>query len=205
MPGESARLEELWAGEFGDSYTERNAAAARRRGDFWERLLSMLDVVTALEVGCNVGGNLVHVAGRLGSDHVWGLDINASALTTLKRALPGVNAVLGSGRDLPFGDGEFDLVFTVGVLIHQPDESLPAVMDEMVRCSRRYVLAAEYHAEETTEVPYRGERGALFKRNYRTLFEQRFAGLRHRESGFLSADYSGFDDVTYILFEQAAV
>jgi hypothetical protein len=63
-----------------------------------------------------------------------------------------------SAAELPFVDHCFDLVFTMGVLIHQPDESLGRVMSEVVRCSARLVLCAEYYAPEPTEVPYRGER-----------------------------------------------
>src|SRR4029450_3836841 len=34
-PPDAARLEALWSGEFGDAYTERNAAAGDGRGGFW--------------------------------------------------------------------------------------------------------------------------------------------------------------------------
>jgi SAM-dependent methyltransferase len=40
-------------------------------------------------------------------------------------------------RELPFRDAWFDLVFTVGLLIHIPEESLPLVMSEVVRTIHR--------------------------------------------------------------------
>ena len=58
----------------------------------------------------------------------------------------------------------------MGVLIHQPEETLDKVMSEMVRVSSRYVFCGEYYDTETVEVPYRGHDGALFRRDYGSLF-----------------------------------
>ena len=75
-------------------------------------------------------------------------------------------------------------------------------MAEIVRCSRRYVLCGEYFAEETTEVPYRGQDGALFKRDYGALYQELFPELALVEQGFLGRD-EGWDDVTWWLFERS--
>jgi spore coat polysaccharide biosynthesis protein SpsF len=95
------------------------------------------------------------------------------------------------------------LVFTAGVLIHQPELSLPVVMSEIVRCSRRYVLCMEYFAETTVEVDYRGHSGALFKRNYGALYRELFPELQLLEQGELTAD-QGWDNVTYWAFEKSS-
>ena len=105
------------------------------------------------------------------------------------------------GRELPFRDRWFDLVFTMGVLIHQPESTLPLVMAEIVRCSRRYVLCGEYFAEQTIEVPYRNQSGALFKRNYGRIYQELFPELRLIQRGFLGRD-EGWDDVTHWMFEK---
>ncbi len=199
---EATRLEQLWSGEFGDAYVERNRAAGERRASFWQEILAQFPVRRSLEVGCNVGLNLRWIASILAPHNVYGTDINLKALDELHHCLPGVNALWAPARDLPFRDGWFDLVFTTGVLIHQPEASLPLVMAEIVRCSRRYVLCGEYHAERTTEVPYRGQPGALFKRDYGRLYCELFPELALRRQGFLGRD-QGWDDVTYWLFEKA--
>ena len=62
----------------------------------------------------------------------------------------------------------------MGVLIHQPEETLDKVMSEMVRASSRYVFCGEYYDTETVEVPYRGHDGALFRRDYGGLFLELF-------------------------------
>ena len=74
-------------------------------------------------------------------------------------------------------------------------------MSEVVRVSRRYVLAVEYYAEESTEVPYRLQRGALFKRDYARLYRELFTDLALVDQGFLSRD-EGWDDTTWCLLER---
>jgi pseudaminic acid biosynthesis-associated methylase len=198
---QAARLEELWSGPFGDSYSERNAEAGNGRGVFWDRLLTAHPVQRVLEVGCNVGANLQWIINHVAPAETFGVDVNKEALTRLRARLPDINAVAGLGRDLPFRDRWFDLVFTTGVLIHQPDSTLPLVMQEVVRVSRRYVLCGEYFAAETVEVPYRGQDGALFKRDYGRLYQELFPELALVDRGFLGhAD--GWDDVTWWLFER---
>jgi len=199
--GESSRLEGLWAGSFGDDYVDRNPESTEDRKAFWDQLCGRLDIGSILEVGCNIGGNLQWIAPHLPLGATHGIDVNHKALRHLHERLPGVNAIFSRGRDLPFRDRWFDLVFTVGVLIHQPDATLPRVMGEIVRCSGRYVLCAEYFAEEPVEVPYRGQEGALFKRDYGALYREQFPELRLVSEGFLGQD-DGWDDVTWWLFER---
>ena len=198
---EAARLQELWSGEFGDEYTERNAEAGQGREPFWDGLLGRYEIERVLEVGCNVGANLQWIAPRLAPGKTFGVDVNVGALARLRERVPTVNAVTADARELPFRDGWFDLSFTTGVLIHQAPEALPAVMGELVRVSRRYVLCGEYFAEEPTEVPYRNVPGALFKRDFGQLYLDLFPDLRLVETGTLDRT-QGWDDVTWWLFEK---
>jgi pseudaminic acid biosynthesis-associated methylase len=184
---EAQRLEQLWGGEFGDEYVDRNDQFDQV-APFWRERLPGLSCNRVLEVGCNVGGNLQWIVEAVPPRQVYGVDINTKALGHLVRRVPGVNAVWSPARELPFRDGWFDLVFTIGVLIHQPDDTLPLVMAEMVRCSRRWVLCGEYHDTESVAVPYRGHEGALFRRDYGGLFQQLFPDLRLREQGFVGKD-----------------
>jgi pseudaminic acid biosynthesis-associated methylase len=197
---EAQRLEALWRGQFGDDYVDRNDEFDHRSA-FWAERMQGLECNRVLEVGCNVGGNLQWIAEAVPPRRVYGVDINEKALAQLIRRVPGVNACWSPARELPFRDGWFDLVFTVGVLIHQPDDTLPLVMAEMVRCSRRWILFGEYHDTKSVAVPYRGHEGALFRRDYGGLFQQLFPDLRLRDEGFVGRD-EGWDDVTWWLFEK---
>jgi pseudaminic acid biosynthesis-associated methylase len=201
---EAKRLEGLWGGEFGDAYTDRNQMAGDNRSSFWQTVLKEFPVRRVLEVGCNLGGNLKWIASHLPPQDVYGVDINLKALQELHRGLPGVNALYSPARELPFRDRWFDMVFTMGVLIHQPPETLSIVMAEIVRCADRLVLCGEYFSPEPMEVTYRGETGALFKRDFGGLYQQLFPDLVLRKKGFLSK-VEGWDDVTYWVFEKPRV
>lgn len=197
---EAIRLERLWGGEFGDQYVDRNRDFAVRQA-FWRDLLSSISCHRVLEVGCNIGGNLQWIAKSLPPEEVYGVDVNLKALRQLRDLVPDTNALWSAGRDLPFRDGWFDLVFSFGVLIHQPDDTLPLMMAEMVRTSRRYVLCGEYFASKTEEVSYRGETAALFRRDYGGMFQRLFPELALRQQGFLSKS-EGWDDITWWLFDK---
>lgn len=197
----ASRLEELWRGDFGNAYTERNARAAEGRGPFWKELLTAFPCERVLEVGCNLGANLRWIVESVPPRGVFGIDVNEGALASLRTDVPGINPVWSKARELPFRDGYFDLVFTCGVLIHQPPDALPDVMAEIVRCSRRYVFAAEYFAETLTEVPYRGQTGALYKADFGGIYQKRYPFLKLLRKGFKGRD-EGWDDVTTWLFEK---
>lgn len=200
---EVERLEELWGGEFGDAYVERNAIAAEGRFPFWQEVVRELKPNRILEVGCNVGANLRWLSQLLPAHQVFGIDVNQKAVSLVRQTLPGVNVLWGAARELPFRDNWFDLVFTTGVLIHQPEESLTTVMSEIVRCSRHCILCGEYFSSEPSEVLYRGQSGALFKRDFGGLYQQLFPQLHLLKSGFLPREQDGWDDVTFWIFEKS--
>lgn len=198
---QASSLEELWAGDFGKAYVERNRVLDERRAAFWSGLLSDFRIRFVLEIGCGQGANLRPISRALDPHDVWGVDINDEALALARLHAPGVNVVASRARRLPFRDGLVDLSFTVGVLIHQPETTLSSVMSEIVRCSNRFVLWAEYHAPTTEEVPYRGQSGALFRRDYGGIYRELFPELTVRREGFLAPE-DGFDRVTWQLLEK---
>lgn len=198
---ETLRLENLWNSEFGDDYVDRNQTVGDHRAPFWKMILSEFPSQSVLEVGCNIGANLQWIASLVPPHNVYGIDVNKKALRELRERVPDVNSLWCPARDLPFRDRWFDMVFSMGVLIHQPESTLPLVMSEIVRCSKRYVLCVEYHSEETVELAYRDQTGALFKRNYLRIYQELFPELELRKQGFLSRD-EGWDDVTYWMFEK---
>ena len=117
--------------------------------------------------------------------------------------MPGVRAMHSPARDLPVADRSVDFVFTMGVLIHQPEETLDQG-DERDGARRRssYVFCGEYYDTETVEVHYRGHDGALFRRDYGGLFEELFPHeLTLVREGYLSPE-EGWDRVTWWLFER---
>lgn len=198
-PGEAERLEQLWGEDFGDAYTVRNQDGFYLRKDFWAKIAKATTPATVLEVGCNSGNNLKYL-GSASKAECYGIDINKSALRKSRITMPGLNLIYGKARELPFKDNLFDLVFTCGVLIHQPEESLYEVMAGVVRCSKKYVLALEYFRPTRSVIPYRGENAALFGDDYAGIYQKEFH-LRQIDSGLLKKD-QGFDGVTWSLMER---
>lgn len=201
VEGEAARLERLWSGDFGVAYADRNQTLDERRGLFWDGLLAEHPIRSVLEVGCGQGANLRPIARRLPPADVWGIDLGAVALSRAREHAPGTNLVLAPARRLPFRDRFVDLTFTCGVLIHQPEESLKDVIDELVRCSARYILWIEYYAPVTEEVPYHGQAGSLFRRDYAKIFASLHPELREVASGYHDREVD-FDRATWQLLER---
>ncbi len=159
-------MEAAWTGEFGNTYFwEKHDTEHREK--WWSDFLDRYSIKTALEVGCGKGINLAYLKDRV---EVTGIDINEQALARIPRDIPTHH---GSAADLPFEDESFDLVFTSGVLIHAPDVELPFQMSEIVRCSKRYVLAMEYNGDSvrgwrwmTTDGLWSRDYGGIYQREY---------------------------------------
>jgi pseudaminic acid biosynthesis-associated methylase len=189
-----------WQGEFGRAYTDRNQVDWRTRLPAFRTMLGGLELERVLEVGCNRGHNLVTLREGLGIGHVVGIEPNPYALS-LAKGHEGVDAMRGTGLDVPFKDGFFDLAFTANVLIHVSLADLPRVMGEIYRASRRYVLAIEYFAPEETVIHYRGHDNLLWKRDFLRHYQELFPDLAVVRDGFWG-HAEGFDDSHWWLLEK---
>lgn len=198
---DAQRLERLWSGSFGRAYTRRNDTRHTDVGAFHHALCTRLAIRSVLEVGCNVGLNLMRVA-EDETIAATGVDVNEDALATARRRMPRCTFVRASAYTLPLAAESFDLVFTCGVLIHIPVEDLPAALAEIHRTSRRYIWAGEYYSPTRVEVPYRRQRRALFKDDFGRRYQEQFPGLTLIETGFLDRVETGFDNLTWWLFEK---
>lgn len=198
---------ETWRGAFGDSYVDRNQAddaalAARTR--MWARVLERAGPIgSVLEVGCNIGLNL-RALHRLGVHDLTAVEPNGKARATILEdgVLPADRIHDAFGSALPFADGQFDLVFTSGVLIHVPPGDLEATQREIVRTSRRLVACAEYFSVEPQEKRYRGADGLLFTRDFGGAYLDLAPGLVCLDYGFFWRRVTGLDDLTWHLFEK---
>ncbi len=104
----------------------------RKRVDF---VLAHCPPGRSLDVGCGTGTLAQRLADR--GYEMTGLDPSEGMLEILRERAPSVEAVRGSGTELPFDDGSFDLVLTVAALHHIADpEAVRATLAEMVRVTR---------------------------------------------------------------------
>lgn len=165
--------EQFWKGEFGSDYTERCRVVWRSRIPFWSSIVEMTKPRSILEVGCNAGWNMRALRVVDPTVTIRGCEINQTALQ--EAADVGLYVAEASLFDLKkeWPDDGFDLVATVGVLIHIAPEDLPRAMDSIISVSNRYVLAVEYADETEVEVEYRGHTERLWRRPFGRLYVER--------------------------------
>jgi pseudaminic acid biosynthesis-associated methylase len=179
----------IWQGDFGRDYTDRNLRDAQALDELYRKNygLSRTEInrsllrgippnASFLEVGCNTGSQL-ELLQQMGWKNLSGIELQPYALAIAQKRLPGVSLKLGSARQLPFSDRSFDVVFTSGVLIHIAPDGLPHAMDEIYRCSRKYIWGFEYYAPETTELSYHGHNLLLWKMDFAKRYLERFSDL----------------------------
>ena len=189
---------EWWSKEGGDAYTKRNKVDWQARIPFWKMILDKTGARSVFEFGCNAGWNLSAIKRIYPDVAILGYDINKAAIQHANAA--GLNTEsdpqwLSFDGCKPFID-EAELVFTAGVLIHIPPEDLKQTMQDLIDKSLDYVLAIEYYAEEETEIEYQGEKGLLWKRPYRKLYQD--MGLEPIAEGMAV----GFDACTWSLLKK---
>ncbi|GAB4029802.1 pseudaminic acid biosynthesis-associated methylase [Spirosoma jeollabukense] len=210
--------ENFWSGEFGQEYTDRNTRDRAEWDDFYTQNWGLtktdmnarfttgwLPETRILEVGCNTGMQLRGLQDA-GFTNLYGVELQPYAVEKAKQTTTDINIIQGSGFDLPFRDAFFDVVCTNGVLIHIAPDDLPKIMDEMVRCSSRYIWGFEYYNPELTAIPYRGNQGFLWKADYAALFQQRHPSLKLVKKElypYVNASESGNVDYMYLLEKTA--
>lgn len=153
-----------------------------------------------MEVGCNRGHNLVALS-YCGQYDLYGMDINPFSIL-LAREDKEISFTVGDLFDILYKDKYFDLVMTIGVLIHIDPKDLQKAIKEILRVSNRYFLMMEYNYdfEEFEKIPYRDNVG-LWKGNYKKLILSNFKvkllleGIAGVEDGF-------GDERGYFLFEK---
>ncbi|MCE3278359.1 MAG: hypothetical protein K0S44_550 [Bacteroidetes bacterium] len=181
---------DFWKGEFGKEYTDRCTFSDEEWDKFYSKTWGKTKIemnkgfignlskdIKILEVGCNTGMQLNGLQ-RMGFENIYGVELQPYAAEEAKKRTKNINIVCGSGFDLPFKDSYFDVVCTNGVLIHISPNDLPKIMQEMYRCSKKYIWGFEYFSENVTEINYRGHSNYLWKADYAALFIKQFPDLK---------------------------
>jgi pseudaminic acid biosynthesis-associated methylase len=195
--------ENFWAGEFGNEYINRNNASndvSAKTALFGSILSNTKKVASVLEIGANIGLNLLAIKNLFPFCKFSAIEINPDAVKQLK-TIPDVNVFEGSAFQFSHSDlGKYDLTFTSGVLIHINPEKLPHVYELLYQCSSNYIMVNEYYNPSPVEVTYRGHSKKLFKRDFAGELLDRYNDLElvnygfqyHRDNNFLFGDCTWF-------------
>lgn len=204
--GFATQQERFWRGSMGDDYVARNdheGLVPANTALFARSLRRVEAPASVLELGANIGLNLIALERLYPSAQLHAVEINAKACTELRRFLPDDQVTEGSLLEYQAPE-PFDLVLIKGVLIHIAPEALDDAYRVAVESAQRYLLLCEYYNPTPVEVPYRGERERLFKRDFCGEILDRHPSMRLRDYGFAYHRDPQFpqDDLTWFLLER---
>lgn len=203
--------EEVWSGEFGEKYTDRNIMSPDEldqlcidnygisRTELNKEVLDKLNVDIILEVGCNVGNQLLLLK-MMGYTNLWGIELQEYAVEIARKRTSGINIAKGSAFDIPYKNKFFDLVFTSGVLIHISPDDIDKVLIGIYRCTNKYIWGFEYYNPEGYQmVNYRETDSLLWKTDFAKLFLDKFPDLRIVYKKIIKYKNNDNLDIMYLL------
>ena len=201
---------DFWLGSTGNKYIHRNKFEPWKvepGKKAFNRILDGYKFKSVLEVGSNIGLNLIYLSHLYGeSINLYAVEPNKSAYDKLTKDSPLKKIIKAYNCDafkLPFKNEDIDLVFTSGVLIHIAPEDLKRATDEIIRVSKQYILCIEYFSHKPESVEYRGRDGFLFKRDFGAFYEDTYPELKCINYGFLwQREFPVFDNLNWWLFEK---
>lgn len=201
--------EQFWTGPEGDAYTFRNSGPEQQRWvasnvAFFNRALARVrGVRSVFEIGCNTGLNLMAIQKLFPQVTLEGMDINQTAIAAARQNVPRA-AIYNISIQTIFPSSVWDLVFTKAFLIHMDPASLSMVYEKIYKLTRRFILLAEYYNPAPVEVPYRGQPGLLFKRDFAGEIMDQFPDLALLDYGFAYHRDPNWpqDDLTWWLLEK---
>ena len=168
-------------------------AAARLRAPLLAAVIDRLEPKKVLEVGCGNGINLLSLAGHFPDVRFTGIDLTPAGIDAARKvqgegrlpdrlaeyiplemadpqAFQRIAFIQGSAAELPFADGEFDLVYTV-LAVEQMERIRDQALAEIARVTRGHVLMLE---------PFRDTNAKGLRRLYalsRNYFRGSISGL----------------------------
>lgn len=195
----------FWANEYSEEYIRKNKSFNQDLGKHcWGEMLKKTDgIESILECGCNIGRNLDFLQAILPSAKKSIIEISKPAYQFVTKRHELAEAYNGSIINSNL-KGHFDLVFTIGVLIHIHPNDLLDNMKKILNYSEKYILIGEYFNRTPTMIEYQGQQNKLFKRDFGRMIMEHF-DVSLKDYGFLWGklyDDAGFDDITWWLFEK---
>lgn len=197
---------EFWRGQFGDQYIERNKSQELLASNLvlFARILSQTKILptSILEMGANIGLNLLALKQLLPQTSTAGVELNSRAIKLLENT--GARTFHGSIEEVVISE-KFDLVLTKGVLIHINPNNLSLVYDKIYQVSNRWILTIEYYSRQASEISYRGHKEVLFKRDFAGELLDKFGEeLALVDYGFVyHREAFPQDDLTWFLLEKS--
>jgi SAM-dependent methyltransferase len=102
-------------------YDRHEGRTSRRLAQLFQRGIGVYPGQTGLDVGCGTGGLTYEMAALLGPDKVRAIDPSAPYVEACREKVWGVEVTEGRAEELPYADGQFDIVLAQLVLSYLED------------------------------------------------------------------------------------
>ena len=214
----SKGIEQLkaWTGSFGLDYTKRNSFSPAALDRLYRQNYGVTRVqmnkmflsrfnnsIKILEVGCNIGNQLVCLQ-KMGFKNLYGIEPQQAAVEKGKKITKRINIIRGDVFEIPFKDNYFDIVFTSGLLIHISPKNIRKALREIYRCSRRYIWGFEYYSKKYENIIYRGQNNLLWKADFPKMYTSVFPDSEIVKTIFFKYLESDNCDIMFLLEKKNA-
>ena len=199
--------EKFWSGKFGDKYIYRNNSIKLQKTNdqFFKRIFhTKQKIKTILELGSNIGNNLLSLEKIFKKSSFTAVELNSKACRVLKKRKPDYN--VENSTILNFKTSKkFDLVLCKGVLIHINPNQLKKVYEKIYSFSNKYILLAEYFSPNPEKIIYRRHKNKLYKRDFAFEIMQNFKDLKLVDYGFVyHKDKYPVDNINWFLLKKSS-
>ena len=136
--------------KFWNKFTENNESNYNEEfAKFIRDLATSLRCQSVLEVGCNIGNDLMLFTDTI---DVHGIDLNDNAIKKAKEKHPSFKFQKSAVIEIPYPDASMDFVFTHNVLNYVSDEEIPQAVKELFRVSNKYIINCESFEENESSI-----------------------------------------------------
>ena len=200
--------ENFWENTYSKNYIKKNSDFSNTLLiEGWGKILESIDEPqTILECGANIGRNIEALNQIFPKAEKTAIEISVDAAAILNQKFENLKVINSSILNSDIAANQYDLTFTMCVLIHIHPKNLLLNLEKIVASSKKYIVVGEYFNRTPVSLKYQGEEDKLFKRDFGKFVLEHFGDkLTLVDYGFLWGhiyDDGGFDDVTWWVFEK---
>ncbi len=172
---------------------------------FFSKIIKLTKPKSVIEIGSNIGLN-IHYLREIDKNKKIKIDVieinkKICEILSKKKELK-INQIINKDIINYKIKNQYNLVFTVGVLIHINPKYLKNVINKIISLSNKYILIVEYFSHEPEKIEnYKGRNNLLFKRDFGKLFLKK--NIHCVDYGFLWQEKERvFDNLNWWLFKK---
>ncbi len=110
------------------------------------QILSRLNWLSLIEVGCAAGANLVQIVKTMPGRQVGGVDVNPEAIAFAETQFQGAVLKVCPADDMMFSDQSTDVILSDMTMIYISPFKIKKHLTEFKRVARNYVVLCEFHS-----------------------------------------------------------